>query len=109
MWKDKKNIDFIQTICLPGEAGTVMRKNKDGTRTAVSCPLAVKLYNEHMGGVDLAACKFTHAPGKPKSGGTDYFTSFWTLVSSMLTYWSQRHLIVHAEGRKSSELSWRKR
>ena len=57
VWKDKKNIDFIQTICLPGEAGTVMRKNKDGTRTAVSCPLAVKLYNEHMGGVDLAACK----------------------------------------------------
>ena len=33
-----------------------MRKNKDGTRTDVSCPLAVKLYND-MGGVDLAACK----------------------------------------------------
>ena len=57
MWKDKKNNDFIQTICFLGEAGTVMRKNKDGIRTAVSCPLAVKLYNEHMGSVDLAACK----------------------------------------------------
>lgn len=32
--KDKKNINFIQTICFPSEAGTVMRKNKDGTRTA---------------------------------------------------------------------------
>ncbi len=56
-YNPKKNIDYIQTIYLRGEAGTVMRKNKDGTRTAVSCPLAVKLYNEHMGGVDLAPCK----------------------------------------------------
>ena len=54
VWKDKKNIDFIQTICLPGKTGTVMRKNKDGTRRAVSGLLAVKLYNEYMGGVDLA-------------------------------------------------------
>ena len=54
VWKDKNISDFIQTICLPGETGTVMRKNKNGTRTAVSCPLAVKLYNEQMGGVDLA-------------------------------------------------------
>ena len=87
MWKDKKNIDFIQTICFLGEAGTVMRKNKDGTRTAVSCPLAVKLYNEHMGVWTWlpVSGKFIHAPGKPKSGGTDYFIYFWTLVLSMLT------------------------
>ena len=38
------------------KTGTVLRKNKDGTRTAVNCPLAVKLYNEHMGSVDLADC-----------------------------------------------------
>ena len=31
-----------------------MRKNKDGTRTAVSRPLVVRLYNKHMGGVHLA-------------------------------------------------------
>ena len=54
VWKDKNNIDFIRTVCLPGETGRVMRKNKDGTRIAVSFPLAVKLYNKHMGGVDLA-------------------------------------------------------
>jgi hypothetical protein len=57
VWKDKKNIDFIQTICDPSETATVQRKNKDGTRTAVTCPLAVKLYNINMGGVDLADCK----------------------------------------------------
>ena len=34
-----------------------MRKNKDGSRTAVSCPLPVKIYNEKMGGVDLADCR----------------------------------------------------
>ena len=57
VWKDRRNIDFIQTICHPSKTGIVLRKNKDGTRTAVNCPLAAKLYNEHMGGVDLADCK----------------------------------------------------
>ena len=56
-WRDKKNIDFIQTICPSSEQAQVMRKNKDGSRTAVACPLAVKLYNENMGGVDLANSK----------------------------------------------------
>ena len=54
VWKDKKNIDFIQTIYKPSETATVMRKNKDGSRTAVTCPLAVKIYNEKMGGGDVA-------------------------------------------------------
>lgn len=31
----------------------VMRKQSDGSSKAVSCPRAVKLYNENMGGVDL--------------------------------------------------------
>ena len=79
----------MQTICLPGNTGTVMKKNKNGTWTAVSCPLAVWLYNEHMGGVDLddsgMGGKLTYTPEKLKSGGTDYLISFWTLVSSMLT------------------------
>ena len=56
VWKDKKNIDFVQTICDPSETGAVMRKNKDGSRTAVSCLLPIKIY-EKMGGVDLAECK----------------------------------------------------
>ena len=37
--------------------GTVMRRNKDSSRTAVSCPLPVKIYNEKMGGMDLADSK----------------------------------------------------
>ena len=57
VWKDKKNIHFIQSICKPDELGQVLRKNKDGSRVAVDFPLPVKLYNQHMGGVDLADCK----------------------------------------------------
>lgn len=41
VWKDRKNIDFIQTICGPNELASVQRKNKDGSRTTVTCPLAV--------------------------------------------------------------------
>ena len=57
MWKDKKNIHFIQNICKPDATDRVMRKNKDGSRSAVQCPLSVKLYNQNMGGVDLADSK----------------------------------------------------
>lgn len=63
------------------------RKNKDATRTAVICPLAVKFYNEHMSSVDLVACKqqvYTCSK-KAKKDGTDYFLSFWKLSSSMVT------------------------
>ena len=57
VWKDKKNIHFIQNICQPDEMDQVMRRNKDGSRSAVPCPLSVKLYNQKMGGVDLADSK----------------------------------------------------
>ena len=57
VWRDKNNIDFIQTICPSNEQAQVMCKNKDGSRTAVACPLAMKLHNENMGGVDLADSK----------------------------------------------------
>ena len=53
VWKDKKNIDYVQTICNPSETGTVIRKNREASRTAVSCPLPVKIYNEKMEGVNL--------------------------------------------------------
>jgi hypothetical protein len=57
VWKDKKNIHFIQNVCQPDEMDQVMRRNKDGSRSAVPCPLSVKLYNHKMGGVDLADSK----------------------------------------------------
>ena len=54
VWKDNKCVPFINTITQPGLHTTVPRKQKDGRHQDVSCPLPVKLYNQHMGGVDLA-------------------------------------------------------
>lgn len=54
VWKDNKCVPFINTISLPGTHTQVSRKGKDGQRQDVSCPQTVKLYNQHMGGVDLA-------------------------------------------------------
>ena len=77
VWKDKKNIDFIQTICDPSETRTIMSRNKDDSRTVVSCLLSVKIYNEKMGGVDLADSKrqvYSYSRSR-RSGGTDFSTT----------------------------------
>lgn len=50
-WKDSKAVNFISNF--HGiTTTTVQRKQKDGTKTTVSCPQVVKDYNAHMGGVD---------------------------------------------------------
>ena len=54
LWKDNRTVSFINTTAKPGISITVTRKEKNGTRTEVSCLQSVKLYNQHMGGVDLA-------------------------------------------------------
>lgn len=56
VWKDNRCVPFINTISRPGRTTTVSRK-KDGGREDVPCPEPVKLYNQHMGGVDLADSK----------------------------------------------------
>ena len=38
--------------CQPMETGSVLRRQKDGHRTAVTCPTAIISFNQHMGGVD---------------------------------------------------------
>ncbi len=40
------------TCCDPKKSSTVMRRKKNGTREPVTCPEAIKIYNEKMGGVD---------------------------------------------------------
>ena len=54
VWKDKKPIAFINTISDPESFTTVARKQSNGNRIDVTCPLSVKLYNANMGGIDLA-------------------------------------------------------
>ena len=44
-------MSVLSTNQSPSEV-TVRRRQKDGSRTEVSCPLAIKIYNIFVGGVD---------------------------------------------------------
>ena len=52
VWKDKKNVKFLNTFCNPLGDTFVKRKQKNGSSCDVSCPEAVAFYNQKMGGVD---------------------------------------------------------
>ena len=54
VWLDRKPVFFVDTLFGCTSYTTVYRGLLDGTRVQVMCPEAVKAYNEHMGGVDLA-------------------------------------------------------
>ena len=47
---DKKVVMVMHSNCQPMETGSVLRRQKDGSRIAVACPTAITSYNEHMGG-----------------------------------------------------------
>jgi hypothetical protein len=53
IWKDKKNVAFLYTNCSATAVTTVQRRQKDGTKKDIQCPLACAKYTENMGGVDL--------------------------------------------------------
>ncbi|GBP21588.1 PiggyBac transposable element-derived protein 4 [Eumeta japonica] len=52
-WKDNKVANFVSNFHGNQEA-TVARKEKNGSKSAITCPIAVKDYNNYMGGVDTA-------------------------------------------------------
>ena len=52
VWKDKKPVHIISTLSQPGEVGSVLRKEKDGSRVTVSCPTSILMYTKYMRGVD---------------------------------------------------------
>lgn len=54
VWKDKKNVAFLYTSCSPTATTVVSRRQKDGSRRDVPCPLACADYTKNMGGVDRA-------------------------------------------------------
>lgn len=53
-WRDNKVVNVASTPASATDLTTVQRKQKDGTRIDVECPLCVALYNQYMGGVDLS-------------------------------------------------------
>lgn len=52
-WQDSKPVTVLSTATSPKDTTSVTRKNKNGTKTIVSCPTAIQMYNALMGGVDL--------------------------------------------------------
>ena len=52
-WKDNKVVNVVSTLASPTDITSVNRRQKDGTRVEVECPLCVALYNLYMGGVDV--------------------------------------------------------
>jgi hypothetical protein len=47
-WKDNKVVNVVSTLASPTDITSVNRRQKDGTRVAVECPLCVALYNQYM-------------------------------------------------------------
>ena len=51
-WMDNKVVTVMSTTSQPAATGTVLRRQRDGTRVSVPCPEAIITYNQSMGGVD---------------------------------------------------------
>ena len=53
-WKDKRVVNLLSSSDDPTATTTVDRKQHDGTKKVVPCPVALHQYNAFMGGVDRA-------------------------------------------------------
>ena len=52
VWKDNKVVMVMSTNTQPSATGTVLRRQRDGSRIPVPCPESIIDYNWYMGGVD---------------------------------------------------------
>ena len=52
VWQDSKSVCIAAMNADPTSNVQVLRKGKDGTRTHVSFPQSIALYNKYMSGVD---------------------------------------------------------
>ena len=50
-WMDRKTVMVMSTNCQPNDAGSVLRRQLDGSRLPVPCPASILSY-KFMGGVD---------------------------------------------------------
>ena len=51
-WMDRKTVMVMFTNCQPNDTGSVLRRQLDGSRLPVPCPVSIISYNKFMGGVD---------------------------------------------------------
>ncbi|XP_051171925.1 piggyBac transposable element-derived protein 4-like [Leptopilina boulardi] len=64
-WMDSKPVTVLSTAHDPAFVTEVKRKNRDGSRSNISCPEVIADYNKYMGGVDrFDQLKERYAVGK---------------------------------------------
>ena len=51
-WQDRRLVRAMSTAHNPTESTSVLRRQKDGRRVSVQCPVMIRDYNYKMGGVD---------------------------------------------------------
>ena len=54
MWHDNRDGSFISTNTLSGESSVQRWDNRACARVQMPCPSVVELYNDHLGGVNMA-------------------------------------------------------
>ena len=84
VWKDKKDVKMLSTMCNPCTSQTVERKQKDGSKIMVPCPEAVVVYNKYMGGVDQGD-QLRHYYRIRTKCVKNYKYIFWFLVDVIIT------------------------
>jgi hypothetical protein len=52
IWQDKRPVRLLSTCCNATGGDVVVRKQAGGGSIPINCPPALKLYSQHMGGVD---------------------------------------------------------
>ena len=89
-WMDKKEVLIASNYFDPAVEGEVSRRDKDGSRKQISCPLAVVQYNKYRGGVDLSdqKIKYYTIDRKSKRNWVRIFFHFlgMSLVNSFIYY-----------------------
>ena len=94
LWKDCKLVGFVETFCGDTDQTTVTHKLGDGSRIMVNCPTSVKLYNQYMGGVDLADQLRNTYTCSHKSAHKWYMRLFWLFRNI-------HYKCIHFDARKS--------
>ena len=77
IWRDRKPVAFNDTVCDHTDITSVSRKLADGSRADFSCPRSVTLYNQNMGGVDLADQLRRSYTCSRRSKSRWYMRMFW--------------------------------
>ena len=108
LWRDNRVVTVLSTNTQPQQIDTVQRREQDGSRTNVSCPAAMALYNSYMGGVDKndQLRQYYHVS---VASFTDTFSGFclrWLLLTH--TFFALTTPVQNGNLSRSSDWSWQR-